>query len=283
VIPFSPADRARTLLEVDGRKVTIGEFSDKYDATNWFERPKRVTGVLGLKYWIRDRWYRDFQLERARKDGVYELPQVADEIKMRKEQMMVSLLHQNLVGNEAPEPTPEQVQAFYDDHKKFYIDQEKRKVTIIAHPQERAVRRAYDEIKSGQNFVDVAVKYHQSATGPDDVQTIAFTRDAEDFKEIAPATFALAKEGDYTEPFRTKDFWVVLQLTKVTPERQLQLDEISDAVATDWKNDWQEKKLNELLVEWKQNIKVEIDENVLMSAAVNRDDVVVPGRATSGN
>lgn len=278
VLNFSAADRARTLLEVDGRKVTIGEFSDKYDATNWFERPKRVTGVLGLKYWIRDKWYRDFHLERARKDGVYELPAVADELKLRREQMMVNMLHQNLVGDEAPEPTPEQVQQFYDEHKQFYIDPEKRAVAIIYHAQERVVRRAHDEIKGGADFIEVAVRYNDNATGPADVQTTPFTRDAAEFQEIAPPTFALEKVGDYTEPLKMTQMWLMLHLVTIVPERQFELDEIRDSVANDWKSQWQEDKLNELLAEWKKTVKVEINEKNLMSAAVNRTDVHVPGR-----
>src|SRR5262249_4559948 len=156
--------------DVDGRKVTLGEFSDKYDATNWFERPKRVTGVLGVKYWIRDRWFKDFQLARARKHGVYSLPAVTDEVKLRRAQMEVSLLHENLVGSQAPEPTEAQTHDFYEAHKKYYIDHEKRAVNIIYHAQERVVRRAYDEIKGGQGFVDVAVRYNDNATKAADVQ-----------------------------------------------------------------------------------------------------------------
>jgi len=280
VIPFSAEERARTFLEVDGRKVTFGEFSDKYDATSWFERPKRVTGVLGMKYWIRDKWFKDFQLARARKDGAYESPQVADEIKLRKEQMMVSMLHENMIGSQAPEPTTEQAREFYDKHTSYYIEREKRAVNIIFHEQERVVRRAYDEVKGGQTFVDVAVRYNESATGPGDVQSPPFSRDAEEFQEIVPATFGLQREGEYTEPFKTTKVWVILQLAKIIPEQQLKFDEVETAVGADWKNQWQEDKLNELLGEWKKNVKIDVDEKALAAAAVSRDDVFVPGKAT---
>lgn len=278
VIPFTAEERARPLLDVDGRKVTFGEFSDKYDATNWFERPKRVTGVLGMKYWIRDKWFKDFQMERARKDGAYESPQVVDEIKLRKEQMMVSMLHENMIGSQAPEPAPEQTKEFYDKHTQYYVEREKRAVNIIFHAQERVVRRAYDEIKGGQPFVDVAVRYNESATSAADVQTPPFSRDAEEFVEIAPATFALQREGEYTEPMKTSTVWVILQLAKIVPEHQLSYDEVAEAVAADWKNQWQEDKLNELLGEWKKDVKIDVDEKALAAVAVTREDVFVPGR-----
>ncbi len=280
VLPFTAEERARKLLDVNGGKVTLGQFSDKYDTTGWFERPKRVTGMLGVKYWIRDKWYKDFQLERARKDGAYQLPQVADEIKLRREQLMVSILHENLVGSQAPDATEEQISAFYDSHLKFYVEREKRAVNIIFNPQERVVRRAAEEIKTGQPFVDVAVRYNDNATKPADVQTLPFTRDNPDFKELVPKAFGLEKPGDATEPFKTKDFWVMAQLATIEPEHQLKLDEVHEAVAQDWKNQWQEDKLNELLADWKKGVKIDIDERALAAAKVDRDDIYVPGRPT---
>jgi peptidyl-prolyl cis-trans isomerase C len=279
IIPFSREERDRVLFELDGKKYTVGDFSDRYDQTSWFERPKRITGVIGVKAWIRDRWMKPLQLERARKDGVYDLPQVADEIKIRREQMMVNLLHENLVAGQAPAPTEDQIKEFYDAHKDVYVDKEARAVNLIYNREERVVRRAWDEIHGGKPFVDVAVRYNENAVKPEDVQTPGFTADQEQFKEIAPQTFALAKVGDYTEPFKTENFWVMLQLAAVTPQRQMQLDEIHDAVKEDWQNQWSEDKLNELLAEWKKEIKVEVNEDALARAKVDRTDVFVPGRA----
>jgi peptidyl-prolyl cis-trans isomerase C len=279
VIPFSREERDRVLFELDGRKYTIADFSDRYDQTSWFERPKRITGALGIKMWIRDRWMKPLQLERARKDGVYKLPQVADEVKTRREQMMVNMLHDNLIAGQAPEPTEAQIQEFYDTHKGVYVDKEARAVNIIYNAEERVVRRAYDEIKGGKRFVDVAVRYNENAVKPEDVQSPGFTADQEQFKEIAPQTFALAKVGDYTEPFKTKQFWVMLQLATIAPQRQLELADIHDAVKEDWKNQWSEDKLKELLEEWKKDYNIQVDEDALARAKVDRDDVFVPGRA----
>jgi len=72
------------------------------------------------------------------------------------------------------------------------------------------------------------VRYNENATNASDVQTLPFSRDAEEFKEIAPATFDLKGEGQYTEPFKTSQVWVVLQLVKIVPEHQL------NAVFTGW-------------------------------------------------
>jgi peptidyl-prolyl cis-trans isomerase C len=278
VLGFTQAERERPLFELEGKTYTIGDFCDRYDATSWFERPKRVTGALGVKYWIRDKWMKQIQLDRARKDGIYDLPEVADEVKLRREQMMVAMLHENLVGSQAPEPTEDQLREFYEQHAKFYVDKEKRHVNIIFNAQERVVRRALEEIEGGKSFVEVAVRYNEGATKPEDVQTVGFSIDTPEFKEIAPRAFALEKVGDRTEPFKTSTFWVMLQLAHIAPERQLGLDEIRENVAQDWKNQWTEGKLNELLAQWKTGVKIEVDEDALGRTTVSREDVFVPGR-----
>jgi peptidyl-prolyl cis-trans isomerase C len=280
VLVFTPQERDRKLFELDGKPHTIGEFSDRYDATNWFERPKRATGALGMKYWIRDRWMKPLQLERARKDGVYDLPEVADEVKMRREQMMVNMLHQNLIDTQAPEPTEAQIQEFYDKHKAVYVEQEKRRVNIIYNAQERVVQRAAAEIKGGAKFAEVAVRYDEGATKPEDVASPPFTADNKQFQEISAPAFALKNVGDSTEPFKTSSFWVMLQLAEVVPPRTLPLDEIRTSVIEDVKTQWDENKLNELLADWKKAAKIEVDEALLAKAEVRRTDVYVPGRVT---
>lgn len=282
VLPFSREERDQVLFELDGKKYLVAEFSDRYDQTNWFERPKRVTGALGMKYWVRDRWMKPLQLERARKDGVYEMPEVANEVKMRREQMMVTMLHENLVAGQAPEPSEQQIQEFYEKHKKTYVEKERRRVNLIFNEQERVLRRAADEITGGKDFVEVAVRYNENATKPEDVQTPEFDADNETFVEIAPKAFALKEIGDHTEPFKTQTFWVMLQLASVTPVRQLPLDEIRDSVTQDWKSQWNEDKLNELLAVWRQEVKVEVNEDVLERVNVTRTDVFVPGRVETG-
>lgn len=280
VIGFTVGERARFLFEVDGKTYTVGDFSNQYDATSWFERPKRVTGSMGIRYWIRDRWLRPLQLEHARKNGIHELPAVADEMKLRREQMIVTMLHSNLVGTSAPDPTAEQVREFYDDHQDLYIDKERRRCNIIFNVQERVVRRAYDELKEGKDFVEVAIRYNEGATNPEHVLTQDFSVDTPDFGEIAPEAFRL-ELGKYSEPFKTSQFWVILQLDRITPEGLLPFEDVQENVAEDFKNQWREDKLNELLAQWKESVKIEVYDKALLAAEVRRSDVFVPGSPAS--
>lgn len=277
VIAFSVAERTRMMFMLDGKKYTVGDFSDTYDATSWFERPKRVNGMMGVQFWIRDTWMKPLQVERARKNGVDKHPDIVNEVAMRREQMMVNFLHYTLIANQIPAPTEVEIQAFYEKHKNVYVSPEMRSCNVIYHQREQVVRRAYDEIKGGADFVETAVLYNETATEPQHVLTPAFTRTDEGFAEIAPIAFSLERKA-YSEPFKTSQGWVVIQLQEVIRETPLLLADIRESVIRDIGNEWSEKKLNELLEEWKKEFPVQIDEAVLTSAEVRRDDVYVPGR-----
>lgn len=281
VISFSVGDRKRFLFEVDGKQYTIGDFSNQYDETSWFERPKRVTGAMGIRYWVRDRWLRYLQLDEARKKRIHELPAVAGEIKLRREQMMVTMLHSNLVGQSAPDPTADQLREFYDNHPKYYTEKERRRCHIIFNAQERVVQRAYGELQEGKDFVEVAIRYNEGATSPEHVLTQDFSVDTPDFGEIAPQAFAL-ELGKYSEPFKTSQFWVILHLDRITPAGLLPYEDVQERIAEDFKNQWREDKLNELLEQWKANVKVEVYDKALLAAEVRRTDVVVPGAKVAG-
>lgn len=282
VLPFTNEERAKVLFELDGKKYTLADFSDKYDNTSWFERPKRYSGALGMRYWIRDNWFKDLQLQHAIKNGIDKSPEVQNELNLRREQMMVAMLHQNLVGSQAPEATEPQLQEFYDKHKDLYVQQEMRRCNIIYNLKEKVVRRAYDEVKAGGDFVAIAMKYNEGATRPQDVQTPDFTRDTPKSLELAEKVWNL-QQGEYTEPFKTSQTgggggWVVAQMERIVPQKQIGLQDIHEQVAGDYKNQWSEDRLNELLAQWKKDAKITVDDKVLEKARIKRTDVFVPGR-----
>jgi peptidyl-prolyl cis-trans isomerase C len=281
VIPFTAAERQTTLYELDGKAVTVGDFSDAYDATSWFERPKRATGAHGIRMWIRDRWLKPLQLAEARATGVDTLSAVAGEMAMRREQMMVAALHARLISSKAPEPTEAEMVAFYDKYKSAYVDPEKRRCNVLFNQQEKLVRRAYDEILAGADFVETAVRYVEGASEPQHVRTPFFTRDNPDFREVAPLAFSLLV-GQYGEPIRGTQGWAVIQLDSVMPEKPYTLEQVRDNVKQDFKTLWGEQRLNDLLAEWRRETPIEIHDDVLKRAEVRRTDVFVPGRTPPG-
>jgi len=92
----------------------------------------------------------------------------------------------------------------------------------------------------------------------------------------------------YTQPFKTggrdpgTQGWVMLQVQQIIPERPFALEDVKENVVQDWQSDWSEKHLNELLVDWKKQVPIEVDEKILLATEVRRTDVVVPGKIQAG-
>lgn len=282
VIPFTYEERETTLFELGGKKYTIGDFSDRFDVTNFNQRPKRQNGTLGLRLWIRDEWMKHLKREEAEANGMHELPEVVNELKMRSEETMVSALHANLIQQQLPEPTEDELLAYFNEHEDSYVDHEKRVCNVIFHPRERVVRRAYQAIQEGADFVETAIRYNDSAVDAEDVRTAAFTRNDEKHADIVDVAFGL-ELNQYSEPFKVSselnNGWILLQLHQVIPEKPFVYEDVEEFVRRDWQNSWSENRLNELLAEWRRDFDVRIYDDVLARAEVRRDDVVVPSRS----
>jgi parvulin-like peptidyl-prolyl isomerase len=281
VIPFSMADRARFLMRVGDKRYTLGDFSDYYDSISWFERPKRNYGTMGLYFWIRNGWLKPLQMERAYADGVQNDALIVNEIAKRREQMSVNFLHENLIGSQVPEFTEEAMRTYYQEHQEVYVDKEKRLFNVVYHQRERVVRRAYEAIQGGADFVETAIRFNDHATEVDHVRTPAFARDDPEFAAIAEVGYSLEK-GEMSEPFKTETGWVLMQFALEIPEKPFEFDEVRSSVETDMSNQWSEDRLNELLEEWRQQFPIEIFDKVLAEAEVRRDDVVIPGGRDAG-
>lgn len=279
VIPFTYEERETTLFELDGKAFTVGDFSDKYDFTNWGQRPKRQFGTHGITLFIRDEWLQDLRRERAIADGVAELPSLVADLKTRREEAMVNALHVELVQQQLPEPTEEELVAFFNEHPDHYIDHEKRTCNLIFHPRERVVRRAHQEIVDGADFVETAIRYNDSAIEPEHVRTAAFTRTDTKHADIAEVAFGLDL-NQYSEPFKVSSGenkgWIVLQVHQIVAEKPFEYEDVEEFVRRDWQSEWMEERLNGLLEEWRTEFSLAIFEDVLANAEVRRDDVFVP-------
>ncbi len=279
VIPFTYEERETTFFELDGKKYTVGDFSDLYDVTNFNQRPKRGNGMFGLQMWIRDWWLKDMKRARAVEDGLDQLPEVVNEYRMRREEAMVGALHANLIQDQIPEPTEEELMAFFGEHADAYVDHEKRTCNIIFHPRERVVRRAYKEIQGGADFVETAIRYNDSAIDAEDVRTAAFAHDDAKHADISEVAFSLGL-NEYSEPFKVSselnNGWILLQVHQIIAEKPFQYEDVEEFVRRDWQNQWSETRLNELLEEWRADFAVEVYDDVLETAEVRREDVHVP-------
>lgn len=279
VVPLSQAERAMRAFDLDGKTYTLGDVSDLYDQVGFAGRPKQLNGTLGLRTWIRDAWLRDLRLERAHKQGIDKLPSVVEAVEQQRDAILAAQLRENLVSSQAPDPTPEQLREFFAKHTQDYGVPEQRRVALIVHPQEAVVRRAEADLEHDADFVDTAMAYRR-VTNPDLVKTAYFTARDPIFAELAVRAFALGP-GQRTDPFHTSQGWVIMKLEDVMKAQEAEFDAVRDRVEEAFRADWSDRKLKELLQQWKQDLDIEVHEDVLARTEVRRMDVIVPGATTA--
>lgn len=146
----------------------------------------------------------------------------------------------------------EEVKAYYEQHKDEYVDQESREVRhILISPfattvdGERAdtatqdqweaakaeAEKARSELQNGSSFVTVAEKYSDDeATKNSGGKLGAVTRGL-----MVPAfevvVFNLQK-GELSQPVKTPYGYHIIEVTDITPERQLSFDQVKENIKT---------------------------------------------------
>jgi foldase protein PrsA len=144
----------------------------------------------------------------------------------------------------------EEAQAYYEAHKSEYVEQESREVRhILISPFAKAMdgtvatsatqqewdaakveaERARSEIQNGSNFVTVVEKYSDDeATSGSGGVLGAVTRGL-----MVPAfevvVFSL-QAGEISQPVKTQYGYQVIEVTDITPERQLAYDQVKENI-----------------------------------------------------
>jgi hypothetical protein len=111
----------------------------RYEAT-WNSFLRRLEDEALLEY-------------RALKDGVDELPSFRREMAARRGDMLIDRLYREEFLSKVPEPTPEEVAAYYGEHKADFYTPERVEVYLVAMPDRAEAKRFYEEIKAGADLV----------------------------------------------------------------------------------------------------------------------------------
>jgi foldase protein PrsA len=146
----------------------------------------------------------------------------------------------------------EEAQAYYETHKSEYVEQESREVRhILISPFTKAMdgtvatsatqqewdaaeaeaERARSEIQNGSDFVTVVEKYSDDeATSELGGELGAVTRGL-----MVPAFEVVVfnlQAGEISQPVKTQYGYHVIEVTDITPERQLAYDQVKENIKT---------------------------------------------------
>lgn len=110
---------------------------------------------------------------------------------------------------------PEEIEEYYQEHVEDYEQPEKREVLQMVFNSEEEANAAYNELKDGADFADVAAKAGQNDTN------LGFVSATDLMDELSDVAFALQK-GEVSAPFELNEEWQILKVADIKPASKIE-------------------------------------------------------------
>jgi len=272
---FDPADLNRPLVEYQGKSITIKDFSDMYDQASFYTRPRKNFRLGGIRGFLTMPIMNEIVPDMVRKSGIENDPEVAAVLKSKREEIMLGLMYEEQVSRQTV-VTSEMMQNYYNDNIEAFRVAEKRKFGLVLAGDVDAAQAAHRELKAGTSLATVATAY---STDEESRNNGGLTKDLArgENQEIDAVGFAMKYVGDVCEPFQTSRGWMVLKLVERTNERIFTYEEAQPRIEATLKEKLNEDRLNELLVKWKEEMGLVInDKNISKIQVTERSAADAP-------
>lgn len=187
-----------------------------------------------------------------------------------RQQLAMNNLQEKIVS-EVPEPTDEQIKAYYEQNKTQFSQPEQRQVSHIligvgdySNGQKRSevdakvlALQVVQKIKAGEDFAELAKKYSDDQGSKDNGgQYPAFSKGSGFVEEFEDTAFNL-KQGEYTvEPVKTTFGYHIIRLDEIIPAKTQTLEESKDSIISSLNQDAVNQKTDEYLKSLRDKAKI---------------------------
>jgi parvulin-like peptidyl-prolyl isomerase len=258
---FDAGDLDKPVVSYPGRSITIKDFSDLYDRASFYNRPRREMRLGGIRGFLTLNIMNDISNDAVAKSGIENDPEVKKLLDTKRDELMVNLMYEDLVNKKAV-VTFDRMQTYYNDHQGDLRTPEKRNFGVVITGDQENALKAQDEMLAGKPMAVVAANY---STDPEVLekkgQTGLVMRG--EMPEMDKVGFEMTSVGEVSTPFQVSNGWMVLKLMELSPQRVFTFDEAKDRIEAALREQDNDKRLNELLVKWKDEYKVVIHEDNL--------------------
>ncbi|MBP2680353.1 MAG: PpiC-type peptidyl-prolyl cis-trans isomerase [Candidatus Krumholzibacteriota bacterium] len=266
LLQFDPRDLDKPLVSYDNKSITIKDFSDLYDKSSFFTRPRREFRHGDIKKFLMDIVMNELVVIELKESRIEEDPQVVAAMDKKREQFMVDKLYQDLVDRQT-EVLPEEAGEYYNNNREQFRRAEERRFAMILTGSLESATEALNKVKRGVPFDSVSNDYSiPDITREERLGSRAVANGQH--PEFDQVGFSLEKVGEVSHPFETSRGWMILKLVERRPERIIELEDAMDDIRGAVKTLKNEQRLNSLLEKWRSEIKIEINENNLKKANV---------------
>ncbi|PID81117.1 hypothetical protein CSA17_05470 [bacterium DOLJORAL78_65_58] len=261
-LDVSTGDYGEVLLSyrnADGNlvEITIGDYKDTFDSMNAFQRPRKdeMLGTLRMKV-IDEVGKALFNIE-ARKRGFQEDPMVLKQVDMKLEESLVGRLYQEVVQYDET-VTGEELEAFWAEHKDEYKMPESRNGRVVICQDQATAEKAHAALVDGTSWRELLARYGSDAENKKQAGQTGTLRQS-DRHPARDTLFSLETIGQISEPFAySGGRWAVLQLSVITPPRDYEMADVSEALGGRIKKARQDEAFAKLLEEWKTEFGVQV-------------------------
>ena len=260
-LPVLTADESKKVIATSILgKMTAGDLLAK--AAKGFRRPP-LNSVDAIKRYIESTLINELLIKQAKRMHLDKSPEVMKNYNEARDSRIASEYRKKHIVPRENIPEDE-LKTYYKEHRdKFKID-EKRETRIVVLKTKAEADDIYKKIKKGGNIETLAKQKSTHYTGKKGGKFGPFSlkRFPKGYGQVA---FSL-KKGEVSEPFKTKDGYVVMKVTKIIPATYYTFDKVKNRIINEIKNQDREKIKNELIEKLKKEIPVTINEDVLLEA-----------------
>jgi parvulin-like peptidyl-prolyl isomerase len=234
---------------------TVGDYKQFYDKLNVFERSKRSELMGGLRGKLIQVVEEQLLIEEARERGFLDDPRVDAYVNEKRERMLVTRLHDQVVPADM-EVQPEELASYWRDNRARLDLPEQRYGKIILCASEQIAQQVRIEAAAGKPWDELLKLYSSDQTNKQNRGNYGPVLANAVGSHVKPI-FAVAR-GDLSAVFKFDRSWAVARVDSIGAPRARELDEVAGEVGEILKQRHQEEKMLQMLAEWRQQFPVKI-------------------------
>lgn len=255
---FEQEDLDKPVVTYTDKTIRVKDFSDYYDQASFYARPRRNVRTAGVRTFLTERIMSDIIDMHLERSGIANDPEVVEVMTRKQEELMIGRLYEDMIKRQVV-VTSGMVNEYYEENREDFRVPEKRRFGVILTPDLETASAAYQALQNGELFRNVMMAYSIDAESKKKLgETETLARGEQ--PEIDDVGFALPEVGSYSEPFQTSRGWMILRLQERFPEKSFTLTEARDTIHKVLEQREADKKLKQLLNEWKDELDITINE-----------------------
>lgn len=265
------------LMSWQGESWDLQRYQEFFNNSSVFGRPRREKLVGGMRRKLKEIAVREIMTLAARDKGYTQLPEIRDEFKLRREESMVTRLHEELVsGNVRVEP--EEVNRWWADNPGFFDRPEQRVVRMIVTEGEQVALSVMVAAKEPAADFEALVEEHCTDPRLRHRRGLLDPFPAGNETVVGRLAFEMQEVGEVSYPREIEGgVWAVVRLEEIKPAQNPELEQMRLEIGDMLRREKEEALFQSRVEEWKSKLFIRIYEKNLDKAVY---DPVVPQPTT---